>query len=213
MNKGKSLPYLKEILDLLEQEYPLVGTSLCYNTPFQLLLAVILSAQTTDKQVNKITEKLFKKIKVPQDILDMKLAELEEELKGCGLYHQKSRQIMETSRLLMERYGAEVPGTRDELLKLPGVGRKTANVVLNTVFGIPAFAVDTHVRRVSRRLGLTCEQDVGAVEDELCRLIPRELWGETHHRLIAHGRRFCRSKRPLCSSCPFSPFYCTFESE
>jgi endonuclease III len=111
MVKGKNVSYLKEILDLLEQEYPLARTSLCYNTPFQLLMAVILSAQTTDKQVNKITEKLFKRIKAPQDILDMGLSELEEELKGCGLYHQKSRQIMETSRLLIERYDGEVPGT------------------------------------------------------------------------------------------------------
>jgi endonuclease III len=213
MVKLNSLSYLKEILDLLEQEYPLARTSLCYHNPFQLLLAVILSAQTTDKQVNKITEKLFKRIKIPQDILDMGLAELEEELKRCGLYHQKSRQIMETSRLLIERYNGEVPGSMDELLTLPGVGRKTANVVLSTAFGIPAFAVDTHVRRVSQRLGWTCEQDVRAVEDELCRLIPRELWGETHHRLIEHGRRFCRAKKPLCSSCPLSPSYCPFEPE
>ncbi|MDO9535389.1 MAG: endonuclease III [Bacillota bacterium] len=207
------MSYLKEILVLLEQEYPMAQTSLYYHTSFQLLLAVILSTQTTDKQVNKITEKLFKTIKAPQDILDMGLAELVEELKRCGLYHQKSRQIMETSRLLIEKYGGEVPGTRDELITLPGVGRKTANVVLSTVFGIPAFAVDTHVRRVSQRLGWTCEQDMKAIEDELCRLIPRELWGETHHRLIDHGRRFCKSKRPLCSSCPFSPSYCTFEPE
>jgi len=213
MTKGKSVSYLKEILDLLEQEYPLAQTSLCYNTPFQLLMAVILSAQTTDKQVNTITERLFNRIKAPRDILDMGLPELEEELKGCGLFHQKSWQIMETSRLLIERYDGEVPGTLDELITLPGVGRKTANVVLSTAFGIPAFAVDTHVRRVSQRLGWTCEHDVRAIEDDLCRLIPRELWGETHHRLIDHGRRFCKSKRPLCSSCPISTSYCTFVPE
>jgi len=192
-------------LHILGKEYPRAETALHYNNPFQLLLAVILSAQTTDRQVNKITEKLFQKVKRPQDILDLGISRLEEELKGCGLSRQKSRQIMETSRILCEKYGGEVPGTREELMELPGVGRKTANVVLSTAFSVPAFAVDTHVLRVSRRLGLSRGKDALAVEEELCRLVPVELWRETHHRLIAHGRRICRARNPLCHRCALRP--------
>ncbi|RJX25810.1 MAG: endonuclease III [Dethiobacter sp.] len=202
----------REILQILEQEYPLAATALHYNTPFELLLAVILSAQTTDKQVNKITTKLFQKIKGPRDILNLGLPWLEKEIKGCGLYRQKSRQILETSRLLLDKYDGEVPRTREELMELPGVGRKTANVVLSTAFGIPAFAVDTHVQRVSRRLGLSEGKNPLAVEEEICRLVPRELWRETHHRLIAHGRRVCRARKPLCNACSLNP-YCPLAVE
>jgi endonuclease-3 len=197
---------IKEILQILEQEYPLATTALHYNTSFELLLAVILSAQTTDKQVNRITQKLFPKIKGPRDILDMGGQSLEEEIKGCGLYRQKSRQILETSRLLCEKFDGEVPRTREELMTLPGVGRKTANVVLSTAFGLPAFAVDTHVQRISRRLKLSEGKNTLAVEKDLCRLVPRRLWRETHHRLIAHGRQVCRARKPLCNSCPLSSY-------
>jgi endonuclease-3 len=212
LKSRKNPPRIEEILQVLEQEYPLATTALYYNTPFELLLAVILSAQTTDKQVNKITQKLFQKIKGPHDILNMGISWLERAIKGCGLYRQKSRQIMETSRLLCEKYGGEVPRTREELMKLPGVGRKTANVVLSTAFGIPAFAVDTHVQRVSRRLGLSGGKNALAVEEEICRLVPRELWRETHHRLIAHGRRVCRARKPLCNACSLGP-YCPLAAE
>ena len=205
-NKKIKPSHIQEILQILEQKYPQATTALHYCTPFELLLAVILSAQTTDKQVNKVTEKLFQKIKGPRDLLDMGISCLEKEIKGCGLYRQKSRQIMETSRLLCEKFGGEVPRTREELMTLPGVGRKTANVVLSTAFGLPALAVDTHVQRISRRLGLSEGKNALAVEKEICRLIPRDLWRETHHRMIAHGRQVCRARKPLCDSCSLSPY-------
>ncbi|NMB41442.1 MAG: endonuclease III [Firmicutes bacterium] len=197
---------IREILQTLEQEYPQTETDLHYSNPFELLLAVILSAQTTDKQVNKITQKLFPKIKGPHDILNMGALRLENEIKKCGLYRRKSRHIMETSRLLCDKFGGVVPQTRKELMTLPGVGRKTANVVLSTGFGLPAFAVDTHVRRVSRRLGLSRGKNDLAVEKDVCRLVPKELWRATHRRLISHGRKFCRARNPLCKSCPLNPF-------
>lgn len=193
-----------EILRALRQEYPNVGTALKYQNPFQLLLAVILSAQTTDKQVNAITGDFFREVEKPTDILMMSREELEEKLKGCGLFRQKSRQILETSKLLKENYGGVVPASREELMRLPGVGRKTANVVLSTAFNVPALAVDTHVRRVSRRLGLTGHEDFLKVEEDLCRVIPQEEWSSAHHRLIAHGRRYCRARAPLCGECPLA---------
>lgn len=201
--------YLNKILSLLEREYPHARTELHYRNKFQLLLAVILSAQTTDKQVNKTTKRLFQTVKEPGDILKMSIEQLGKALQGCGLHRQKSRQIMETSRILCQSHGGEVPGTFEELTAFPGVGRKTANVFLNNAFGIPAFAVDTHVGRVARRLGLTGEKNPRMVEDDLCRLVPRELWGETHHRLITHGRRICRARKPLCNSCFLLP-YCLY---
>lgn len=203
---------VQKILQILGEEYPQVTTALKYSNPFELLLAVILSAQTTDRQVNKVTEKLFKAIKEPHDILHMDLACLEKMIKGCGLYRQKSRQIMETARLLCTKFSGKVPQTREELMELPGVGRKTANVVLSVAFGIPAFAVDTHVQRVSRRLGLSEGKNALAVEKEICSLVPAALWKKTHRRLIAHGRRVCRARKPLCNSCPLSP-YCPSAGE
>lgn len=209
--KGESLR-VQKILQNLAREYPQTASLLNYRTPFQLLLAVILSAQTTDKQVNKITEKLFQKIKEPPDLLNMGASSLESEIKGCGLYRRKSRHLMEAARLLCEKFGGTVPRTRKELMTLPGVGRKTANVVLSTGFGIPAFAVDTHVQRVSTRLGLSKGKDVLTVEKEICRLVPAELWGQTHRRLILHGRRFCRARNPLCNSCFLNP-YCPSQKQ
>jgi endonuclease-3 len=208
----KKCSSIKAILQILEQEYPAATTALNYNTPFELLLAAILSAQTTDQQVNKITERLFSQIKGPRDILERGVVWLEKAIKGCGLYRQKSRQIMEMSRLLCEKFGGEVPRTREELMTLPGVGRKTANVVLSNAFGIPAFAVDTHVQRLCRRLGWSERKTPLAVEEDICRLLPPDLWSETHHRLIAHGRRVCRARKPLCNSCPLS-LYCPSASE
>jgi endonuclease-3 len=211
--KNKKQPSnIKKILQILKQEYPLAASALHYSTPFELLLAVILSAQTTDKQVNTITKELFPKIKGPCDILKMGVNSLEEYIKGCGLYRRKSQHIMEMSRLLCEKHGGKVPQTREGLMTLPGVGRKTANVVLSVAFDIPAFAVDTHVQRVSRRLGLSKGKNALAVEKDLCRLVPSALWKKTHWRLIAHGRRVCRARKPLCSSCPLSP-YCPSSEE
>ncbi len=196
---------LSKILEILEQEYPEVRTALQYRTPFELLLAVILSAQTTDKQVNRITEGLFRRIQGPGDVLALELSELEEMVKGCGLYRQKSKQIRETCRVLLEKHNGTIPDTREGLMTLPGVGRKSANVILSTAFGFPAMAVDTHVMRVSKRLGLARGKTPGQVEEELCRVLPEKQWTATHHRLIAHGRTVCRSRNPTCSACPLSP--------
>jgi endonuclease-3 len=176
-----------------------------YTNPFQLLVAVILSAQTTDRQVNRVTEKLFVRVKGPADILEMGPSWLEEQIKSLGLFRRKSRQIFETSLILVEKYDGNVPDTREELESLPGIGRKSAGVILSTVFDVPALAVDTHVTRVSRRMGLTDGSNPFIVEEDLCRLLPPDLWTLTHHRLIAHGRKICRAKKPLCDECVLSP--------
>lgn len=192
-----------ETLHLLQEAYPQAQTALHYSNTFQLLLAVILSAQTTDRQVNRITARLFPQIaEGPQAVLAMGQERLQKMIEGLGLYRQKSRQIMETCRLLVEKYGGEVPRSRELLMTLPGVGRKTANVVMSNAFGIPALAVDTHVMRVSRRLGLARGKNASAIEDELCRIIPPQYWADTHHRLIAHGRKICHARKPLCQACP-----------
>ncbi len=198
-------PDIKEILHLLEESYPQVQTSLHFHTTFELLLAVILSAQTTDLQVNRITAELFPLIKNgPGSVLEMGRERLETVIQSCGLYRQKSRQIMDTCHMLLEQYKGEVPRTREELMRLPGVGRKTANIILSTAFNIPAFGVDTHVKRVSGRLGLTEGKNPRAIEDELCKIIPPAAWADTHHRLIAHGRSICRAHNPICVECPLT---------
>jgi len=191
----------EEIFRLLADEYPEAKTALNYSNPFQFLVAVILSAQTTDLQVNKVTEKLFDVVFAPDDILRLGPFFLEESVRSLGLFRQKSRQIMETSRILAEKYGGEIPSTREELENLPGVGRKSASVILSVIFNEPALAVDTHVARVSRRLGLTDGATPYAVEEDLCMLLPPESWSSAHHRLIYHGRNICRARKPLCDMC------------
>lgn len=200
---------VQEILCVLETNYPQAVTALRYQNSFQLLVAVILSAQTTDRQVNRVTEQLFQRVEHPQQLLELNDESLEDLLKGCGLFRQKGRQLKQTARLLLEKYGGAVPQSREELVKLPGVGRKTANVVISTAFDTPAFAVDTHVKRVAWRLGFTDHTDFLKVETDLCRLIPRDRWTETHHRLISHGRKICRARNPLCPECDLSP-YCRY---
>ena len=188
---------VKEILRLLAEEYPQAKTALHYTNPFQLLVAVILSAQTTDRQVNRVTKKLFTRVKGPADILEMGLPLLEEQLKSLGLYRRKSRQVLEASRILMEKHGGEVPHTREELESLPGIGRKSANVILSTVFNAPALAVDTHVLRVSRRMGLTEGNNPFAVEEDLCLLLPPALWAVTHHRPDRPRAKNLPAEKPL----------------
>ncbi len=168
-------------------------------------MAVILSAQTTDRQVNSVTEKLFQRVKGPEDIVEMGPSELEEQIKSLGLFRRKSRHLFETSLALLEKYDGDVPATREELESLPGIGRKSAGVILSTAFDVPALAVDTHVARVSRRMGLTDGASPFIVEEDLCLLFPQDLWAVTHRRLIAHGRKICRAKKPLCHECVFLP--------
>ena len=191
-------------LEILEETYRGAKPELHFSNPFELLIAVILSAQCTDKRVNITTARLFKKAATPADIVALGLSGLEEEIKDCGLFSNKAKNIMATCRTLVEEFGGEVPSDYDTLLKLPGVGRKTANVVTSVAFGRPAIAVDTHVFRIANRLKLAVGDTPLAVEKGLMKVIPREKWSAAHHWLIYHGRRVCKANRPLCGECPLA---------
>lgn len=192
----------KEILALLEEHYRDTVSALHYDNVFQLLVAVVLSAQTNDNQVNKITEKLFPVYGTPEKLASLTPEELEPYIKSCGLYKNKAKNIVGLSKKLLSDFNGQVPKEREALMSLPGVGRKTANVVLAVGFGIPALAVDTHVFRVSRRLGLATANTPDGVERELCAIIPEEKWAAAHHWLIWHGRRICSMQKPKCEQCP-----------
>jgi len=198
---GKSPESVRAILRALEAAYPEARTALRHETPFQLLVATILSAQCTDARVNAVTPALFRDHPDPESFLEMEQQELEAYIRTCGLYRSKARNILAASRLLVDEFGGGVPASRAELMRLPGVGRKTANVVLANVFGAEAIAVDTHVFRVSRRLGLAKGKTPREVEEQLMGVLPREAWAPTHHRLILHGRQVCKAARPRCEEC------------
>lgn len=190
-----------EMLALLEAEYGNTGTALNYNSPFELLIAVILSAQCTDVRVNVITARIFPQYNSAAKMLTLSLTELEELIRDCGLFHSKAKNILAACRIIEEEFGGEVPDTFDKLITLPGVGRKTANVMLSVCFGVPALAVDTHVFRVSNRTKLAKGNTPVEVEEGLMKVIPREAWGNAHHWLIWHGRKVCRARNPLCTNC------------
>ncbi|MFZ5627428.1 MAG: endonuclease III [Bacillota bacterium] len=190
------------ILDQLAHIWPDPRPALQYRNPFELLVATILSAQSTDEQVNKLTPALFARFPNAQALARAGVEEVEEYIKGCGLYHNKARHLVAMARQLVEKYGGQVPDQRKELESLPGVGRKTANVVLNNAFGQPALAVDTHVFRVANRLGLARADNVRDTEEQLMALLPRERWGQAHHWLIFLGRTWCKARRPRCQECP-----------
>ena len=194
------------ILSILQKTYLGIGPALHFNSPFQLLVAVILSAQTNDNQVNKITDDLFSRYNSPAAFAALTEEELAARIKTCGLYKMKAAHIIAASRIIVERYSGEVPQTRAELLTLPGVGRKTANVVQANAFGIPALGVDTHVFRVSHRLGLSDARTADQTEDQLVQIIPKEQWSDAHHWFIWHGRRVCTAKKPDCAACPVQLF-------
>jgi len=189
------------ILDRLESLYPDAVTALEYRNPFELLIAAMLSAQTTDRKVNEYTRSLFAECPRPEDFLRLSQEELEEKIRTVGLYRNKARNILATCRALVERHGGEVPRERAALEALPGVGRKTAGVVLANAFGEPAIAVDTHVFRVANRLGLAEAPDPLETERQLMESLPRDKWSRAHHWLIHHGRRVCRARRPRCDEC------------
>ena len=191
----------RQLFDRLAQAIPDPSTELNYSSPFELLVAVVLSAQATDQRVNKATAKLFPIANTPQAIFLLGEEGLKEHIKTIGLYNSKAKNIIELSRLLLERHGGEVPHTREELEALPGVGRKTANVILNTAFGQPTIAVDTHIFRVSNRTGIALGKNVTEVEKKLVRHVPKEHKQDAHHLLILHGRYTCIARKPRCGSC------------
>jgi endonuclease-3 len=186
----------------LKRANPKPTTELRYRSPFELLVAVILSAQATDKSVNKATEKLFKVANTPQAIRKLGLRGLKRYIKSIGLYNTKAANILKTSKILVERHGSQVPRTREALQALAGVGRKTANVILNTAFGEPTIAVDTHIFRVANRTGLAPGRNVRDVEDKLLKAVPRAYLHDAHHWLILHGRYTCTARSPRCAMCP-----------
>lgn len=208
-SKIKAVKNLDEILTILNTTYPEAHCELNYRTPFQLLVATMLSAQSTDKTVNRITEKLFSKYPSLKDFSALPQEVIEEEIKEIGIYRNKAKNILAMCKELESRFGGEVPASLEELISLPGVGRKTANVVLSNAFGIPALAVDTHVFRVSNRLGLAESNNVEDTEEQLMSCIPREKWSKAHHWLIWHGRRICDARKPKCIECPLTAF-CKF---
>lgn len=193
---------IDKILSILSKTYPGAKSELNYKSSFELLIATILAAQCTDVRVNKVTKNLFKKYKGPEDFAKADIKVLQQDIKECGLYRNKSKNIKETSRILIKEHEGKVPKDFDKLTKLPGVGRKTANVVLANAFNIPAFAVDTHVFRLARRLGISYKKDVVGVEKDLTSKIPKKLWIRAHHWLIHHGRNICKAINPLCDKCP-----------
>ncbi len=189
------------IFDKLDPLYTREKTALKYSTPFQLLISTILSAQCTDNQVNQVTRTLFEKYKRPGDYLRVPISELEEDIRPTGFFRNKAKSVKGCCQGLMDMYGGEVPSTMEELLKLPGVGRKTANCVLGAAFDIPGVVVDTHVKRLSLRLGLTENQDPDRIEMDLEGLIPKERWRRFSDLLIYHGREICKAKRPAHEAC------------
>lgn len=199
----------RQILHILSELYPDARPALRYRTPFELLVAVILSAQCTDKRVNEVTDKLFAVANTPEQIAAMSQQELISYIYSCGFYNNKSKNLLSAARDIVERYGGQVPSDWQELKKLAGVGQKTANVVWSVAFGGDAIAVDTHVFRVSNRLGLAHSKTVEGTERDLKESIPKELWSRAHHWLIYHGRQVCASQRPKCDQCPLQP-YCDF---
>ena len=200
---------IKKVLELLEVEYSDTTTALKFDSPFQLLISTILAAQSTDKRVNIVTGDLFQDYPDARSFLTLPISELENRIKTIGLYKSKAKNILATCRILVDKYDGKIPMTREELVELPGVGRKTANVVLSIVTDFNAIAVDTHVFRVSNRIGLAASGNVRKTEDDLMKNIPVNKWSNAHHWLIWHGRKVCRARNPSCDICILN-LYCEY---
>lgn len=198
-----------EVLRILSEVYEGATCGLNFNSPFELLISTILSAQCTDERVNLVTKELYKEYNTPEAIVTLTEEELGEKIRSCGFYKNKSKNILGCCKMLLEKYHGEVPKTMEELIELPGVGRKTANVVMANVFGIPAIAVDTHVFRLSNRIGIAKGKDVEEVEQKLMKNIPKKMWSDAHHYLIWHGRKICNARKPKCEECPIVQ-YCEY---
>jgi len=190
-----------EIFNALKREINNPTTELIFKNPFELLIAVILSAQTTDIQVNKITDKLFKVAPTPEDLAKLSLTSIESIINKIGLYKNKAKNIQQTSQILINEFSSQVPGKREDLERLPGVGRKTANVILNTIFNEPVIAVDTHIFRLANRINLGQGKTPLEVEKKLTKTTPKEFLKDAHHLLILHGRYTCKAQKPNCLSC------------
>ena len=200
---------INKILDILEQTYPEAECALNHDNIYQLIVAVVLSAQTTDKAVNLVTPALFEKYPTPYHLAEASPDDVAEYIKRIGLYKTKSKNIVGLAKNLVEKFDGQVPDNYDALVSLPGVGRKTANVVLSVGFGHQRIAVDTHVFRVANRIGLTNEKDVLKTELSLMERIPKQRWSRTHHSLIFHGRQCCDARKPKCDNCPIEE-YCDY---
>ncbi|MEM2999431.1 MAG: endonuclease III [Candidatus Bathyarchaeia archaeon] len=191
-----------KVIELLEKEHADARIALNYTNPLELLVATMLSAQCTDERVNMVTKALFKKYKRAEDYVQADLKELEQDIKSTGFYRNKAKNLKKCCQMLVEKYNSQVPKTMDELLELPGVARKTANIVLTNAFGIvEGIAVDTHVRRLAQRLGLSDTDDPDKIEKDLMRIVPRDKWARITDLLIFHGRRVCTAKKPNCAGC------------
>ena len=198
-----------KVYEILEETFPDARAELDYTTPYELLVATILSAQCTDVRVNKVTKVLFENYNTPEKMVTLSQEEMEDYVHSCGVYRNKAKNILAASRIILDRYDGEIPGTIEGLMTLPGVGRKTANVVASNVLDIPAIAVDTHVFRVSNRLGLADAKNVDKTEKQLMDIWPEDCWSKGHHLLIFLGRRICKAQNPLCEECPL-PDYCKY---
>jgi endonuclease-3 len=200
--KEQNKKRVKEIIKVLSKEIPDSMIALKFSDPFELLIATILSAQCTDVKVNQVTADLFKKYRSATDYADANMAELEEDIRPTGFYRNKAKSIQKCCQQLLARFGGKVPKSLEEMVTLPGVGRKTANVILGNAFGIPGIVVDTHVQRVSQRIGLTKNTDPVKIEFDLMEIVPKEEWTHFSNLLVWHGRRTCMARRPLCEQCP-----------
>lgn len=200
----------QEIIERLRKKYGDVQSALEYENPYELLVATILAAQCTDVRVNIVTKDLFPKYPEPKNLAEADLTELESYIKTCGLYKNKAKNLIACAQRLMSEYGGVVPHTMEELTTLAGVGRKTANVVMAFAFGLPAFPVDTHVKRVCNRIGFAHSDDPNKVEEQVTKIIKKEDWSQAHHWLIWHGRKVCKAQKPLCGICCINdlcPYY------
>lgn len=203
---------INKILENLEKMYPEAECSLDYKDPLQLMVATQLAAQCTDARVNIVTKDLFEKYKTVNDFANADLEELEQYIKSTGFYHNKAKNIIAACKMIISDFEGKVPSDMDSLLKLPGVGRKTANLVLNDCFGIPGIVVDTHAKRLSNRMGLTKNEDPEKIEYDLMKIIPRDKWGSFCHQLVYHGRAVCNARKPLCENCDIREF-CDFNND
>ena len=195
-----------KILEALHAAYPSVKTQLDHNSPYQLLTATMLSAQCTDKQVNSVTPALFARASTPEEMKDLPLKELEDLIHSTGFFHTKAKRVKECAHVLLDDFNGQVPDNMDDLLTLPGVGRKTANVVLNCAFNKPGIVVDTHVARITRRLGFTANKDAVKIEFDLMKILPEKNWIDFSLQMIYHGRAVCTARKPKCDDCTLAPW-------